>query len=237
VYLLRVGCRYATCRSRFAQPDSPPSEESSKRCARVGLAVARVRRASRSALAGNLAHQHHRIRTGRGTVGSPSGAGRWPPRPGRAPVNPNRINELLILGGALRRLKVFVKEGAHRLQIDVNDASTRAAAAQPPATFERRKIATAKTAGRGHTISVLRVRLFICTLARADNPEPVFSITIRSLFEDSEGVHFAELATRPCCRNRRRDPYSPCQVLPRVTCRPRCDLLVEIRRVPGTRRT
>ena len=34
-------------------------------------------------------------------------------------VDPNRVDELLVLGNVLGRLQILVKEGAHRPEVDV----------------------------------------------------------------------------------------------------------------------
>jgi hypothetical protein len=75
-------------------------------------------------LAGDLAHQHHRI--GNRAVG-PVGV-RHAVQSDRSliqvalPVDARGVDELLVIGRILGRLQIFVEEGARRLEVDVDNA-------------------------------------------------------------------------------------------------------------------
>ena len=75
-------------------------------------------------LAGNLAHQHHGVgHRPIGAVGvchAVQGDGRLVQVALR--VDADGVNELLVLRHALGRLQVLVQEGAHRPEVDVNNA-------------------------------------------------------------------------------------------------------------------
>jgi hypothetical protein len=75
-------------------------------------------------LAGDLPHQHHRIRH---RPVRPAWVCHAVQRDGRLVhvalrVDSNRVNELLVLRHALRRLQVFVKKGPYRIEVDVENA-------------------------------------------------------------------------------------------------------------------
>ena len=76
------------------------------------------------ALAGDLAHEHHRICDGAvGAIGvrhAVQGDGHLIQV--ALPVDSGGVDELLVLGHALGRLQVLMKEGADGLEIDVDDA-------------------------------------------------------------------------------------------------------------------